>query len=253
MSADGNGHGDCPAAAVRVRGLERSFGRGEARVRAVRGVDLRIEPGALAMVVGPSGCGKTTLLSLIAGVLEPDDGEVEVFGARWHELSGAEQTRQRGELIGFVFQSFNIIPMLTTLQNAMVPALIKGESHSSAAAKARQKLEAVGLGDRTGSRPQQLSGGMLQRVSIARALVAEPSLLICDEPTANLDAETGSMIMDLVTELCGDEDPRGRARTGIAVTHDTRIFSYASEIHEMEDGRLVGRREPEETAGEGGA
>ena len=226
-------------------GLKRSFGRGEAKITAVNGIDLTVEPGTTTMIVGPSGCGKTTLLSLIAGVLDPDEGDVSVFGTRWDELSDKDRVRARGRLIGFVFQGFNLVPTLSALQNASVPALLRGLTRAESESRARDALASVGLGDRTGAMPSQLSGGMLQRVAIARALVADPFLLVCDEPTANLDAETGAMIMNELTKLPDQEVADGRRRAVLAVTHDQRIFGYADVIHEMEDGRLTGERRPE--------
>jgi putative ABC transport system ATP-binding protein len=241
-SDDSNG-----SLAVEVSGLRKAFDAGETEVVAVDDVDFQARPGELSMIVGPSGCGKTTLLSLIAGVLDPDDGDVAVYGNRWSEMSGREATRRRGELVGFVFQAYNLIPTLTAAENAAVPALIQGDSRSSAFDRAQEALESVGLGERAGARPGKLSGGMMQRVAIARALVADAPLLVCDEPTANLDAETGAEVMKLLTDLCDSEDDEGRTRAVIAVTHDHRIFSYADIIHKMEDGRITGSREPEDS------
>ncbi len=232
--------------AVKASGLRKAFSAGDAEVVAVDGVDFEASRGELTMIVGPSGCGKTTLLSLIAGVLDPDDGEVEVYGTRWDELSGRERTKTRGEFVGFVFQAYNLIPTLTALENAAVPALIRGASRSEAFDRARGALESVGLGERAGARPGKLSGGMMQRVAIARALVADAPLLVCDEPTANLDAETGAAVMDILTGLCASEDDEGRTRAVIAVTHDHRIFRFADIIHEMDDGKITGSREPED-------
>jgi putative ABC transport system ATP-binding protein len=229
-----------PAAgpAIRVRGVTKSFGSEGAAVRALRGVDLDIDAGRLVMLVGPSGCGKTTLVSIISGVLEADDGEVEVFGVRWADLSSNERTRHRGELVGFVFQQFNLIPTLTAEANVAVPLLIRGVHRAEASRRARESLAAVGLGERMGAYPSQLSGGMQQRVAIARALVGRPALLVCDEPTANLDARTGQTAMELIHEASRGADARGRERCVIVVTHDARIFHYADRIEEMEDGLL---------------
>jgi putative ABC transport system ATP-binding protein len=232
--------------AVHATGLRKAFSSGDTEVVAVDGVDFDAAPGELTMIVGPSGCGKTTLLSLIAGVLDPDEGEVEVFGAKWKDLSGRKATRTRGEYVGFVFQAYNLIPTLTAEENAAVPALIQGASRSEAFDRARDALESVGLADRAGARPGKLSGGMMQRVAIARALVADAPLLVCDEPTANLDAKTGASVMDLLTDICESEDDEGRRRAVLAVTHDQRIFPYADIIHEMDDGRITGAREPDE-------
>jgi putative ABC transport system ATP-binding protein len=231
--------------AVRARALSRGFGAGDARVEAVRGVDLEIAPGRMEMIMGPSGCGKTTLLSLIAGVLKPDEGEAEVFGANWSELSGGELARTRGRHVGFVFQEFNLMPTITVLENAALPALIQGRSRSEAAERASETLDRMGLGDRLDATPDQLSGGMMQRVAIARALVADAPLLVCDEPTASLDAKTGGMVMETLRDVCGEEDDQGRRRTILAVTHDPRITSFADAIRDMEDGKLVGERAPE--------
>lgn len=238
------------ATAVRARGLTRSFRSGEATVVAVNGVDLDVETRTLTLVVGPSGCGKTTLLSLIAGVLDPDSGSVEVYDNDWQRMGSKRRTIKRGELVGFVFQDFNLVPTLTALENAAIPALIKGASRGEAEASASEMLDSVGLGDRLGALPRELSGGMMQRVSIARALVADPALLVCDEPTANLDAKTGRRVMEQILDLRKQKTDDGMERAVIAVTHDRRIFEMADVIHEMEDGGLVGQRGPEPESGE---
>jgi putative ABC transport system ATP-binding protein len=225
-------------AAVRARNVSKTFGKGSAAVRALRGVSMDIRPGQLVMLVGPSGCGKTTLVSVISGVLDADEGEVEVYGVHWDRLTPEQRTRQRGELVGFVFQQFNLIPTLTAQENVSVPLLIRGRGRAEALERAAAALKAVGLGGRLRDMPSQLSGGMQQRVAIARALVAEPPLLVCDEPTANLDARTGQSVMDLIKLASDSLDGRGRERTVIVVTHDARIFHYADEIKEMEDGQI---------------
>jgi len=228
--------------AVRVAGVTKTFGKGGAAVAALRGVTMTIPQGQLIMLVGPSGCGKTTLLSIISGVLDADAGEVDVFGQPWMQLSTDKKTKLRGELVGFVFQQFNLIPTLTAQENAAVPLIIQGMSFPKAMARAAEALASVGLGDRGAAMPTQLSGGQQQRVAIARALAGRPRLLVCDEPTANLDAKTGQQVMELVRNATREiqTDDRGNQfrRTVIVVTHDPRIFHYADRIEEMEDGRL---------------
>ncbi len=224
--------------AVRVRGVSKTFGKGAAAVRALRGVDMDIAAGKLVMLVGPSGCGKTTLVSIISGVLDADEGEAAVYGVRWKDLGSEARSVRRGELVGFVFQQLNLIPTLTAQENVSVPLLIKGIGREEAMERSARALASVGLEGRGGDKPSKLSGGMQQRVAIARALVGEPSLLVCDEPTANLDARTGQGVMDLVKTASQTRDSKGRARTVLVVTHDARIFHYADEVKEMEDGEV---------------
>ena len=219
--------------AVRTHGVDMFFGDGETKVTALKQADFEANRGELIMLVGPSGCGKTTLLSVIAGTLTPQTGTVEVFGQRLDGLSQEELTTFRRKHLGFVFQSFNLIPTLTVLENVMVPLLIQGASHDVAVAKARAMLEKVGLKGREHGQPNALSGGQQQRVAIARALVHEPSLLICDEPTSALDKDTGAQIMQMVRDLS-----RSPERCVVVVTHDHRIFRFADRIAEMEDGRI---------------
>ena len=219
--------------AVRTRGIDMFFGDGETKVTALKQADFEANRGELIMLVGPSGCGKTTLLSVIAGTLTPQTGTVEVFGQRLDGLSQEELTTFRRKHLGFVFQSFNLIPTLTVLENVMVPLLIQGAAQDVAVAKARAMLEKVGLKGREDGRPNALSGGQQQRVAIARALVHEPSLLICDEPTSALDKDTGAQIMQMVRDLS-----RSPERCVVVVTHDHRIFRFADRIAEMEDGRI---------------
>ncbi|MEY4403942.1 MAG: hypothetical protein RIR91_1977 [Verrucomicrobiota bacterium] len=219
--------------AVRTRGIDMFFGDGETKVTALKQADFEANRGELIMLVGPSGCGKTTLLSVIAGTLTPQTGTVEVFGQRLDGLSQEELTTFRRKHLGFVFQSFNLIPTLSVLENVMVPLLIQGVAHDVAVAKAQAMLEKVGLKGREDGRPNALSGGQQQRVAIARALVHEPPLLICDEPTSALDKDTGAQIMQMVRDLS-----RSPERCVVVVTHDHRIFRFADRIAEMEDGRI---------------
>ncbi len=230
--------------AVRVRGVTKHFGVGGASIRALRGVDIDISVNQVLMLVGPSGCGKTTLLSVICGVLEADSGEVDLFGVRWSDLSESQKTARRGELVGYVFQQFNLIPTLTTSQNVAVPLLIRGVPMPEALRRAREALANVGLGDRLSEVPANLSGGMQQRVAIARALVGNPRLLVCDEPTANLDGHTGQKIMEIIKQATRPADPSAPARCVIVVTHDARLFHLADRIEQMEDGRLIGPLAP---------
>ncbi len=227
-----------PQCSVCVRGVKKTFGTAGAAVRALRGVDMEIMPGQLVMLVGPSGCGKTTLVSVISGVLNADEGNCSIYGVEWSTLSNDQRTARRGELVGFVFQQFNLIPALTIQENAAVPLLIRRVKKNEAMTRAGKALADVGLGDRLRDRPSQLSGGMQQRVAVARALVGDPALLVCDEPTANLDARTGQSVMDLIRSASRGQDSKGRQRTVIVVTHDARIFHYADRIEEMEDGQL---------------
>ncbi len=219
---------------IRVRGLEKSFGDGQARRKVLRGINLDINEGELTMLVGPSGCGKTTLISLVAGTLAPDAGEIRVFGEALHLYKPRALTAFRARNIGFIFQQFNLIPTLTLAENASVPLIIQGMRSGQAEKKARYWLERVGLGDRWSNRPSQLSGGQQQRVAIARALVHEPRLIICDEPTASLDAGNGMMVMDMFRETA-----RKPGRAALVVTHDSRIFKYADRIARMDDGCIL--------------
>jgi putative ABC transport system ATP-binding protein len=220
--------------AVSVRGVDKGFGKGEARVVALRGADLDARAGEMLMIVGPSGCGKTTLLSCIAGTLRVDGGEVEVFGQMLSAMSPGKVTRFRAENLGFIFQQFHLIPTLTVRENAGVPLLIRGVPFREAMRRADAMLERVGLGGRGGSRPNQLSGGQQQRVAIARALVHEPRLVICDEPTSALDRDTGHAVMELLRDVA-----RSERRCVLVVTHDSRIYEFADRIAEMEDGRVI--------------
>ena len=227
-----------PAAVSRgilTRGVVKSFGVGDARTFALKGADFAAAEGELHLVVGPSGCGKTTLLSVIAGTLEWDEGDVEVFGTRLHDLDAARITEFRRRHIGFIFQQFNLIPTLTLVENVSVPLLLNGTRRHEAESRAAELLARLGLGGRERKRPNQLSGGQQQRVAIARALVHEPRLVICDEPTSALDRETGHQIMEILAGVA-----RGPNRSVIIVTHDPRTYAYADRLTEMEDGRVRG-------------
>ena len=222
------------SSAVQVRGVTRDFGSGDAATRALRGVDLDIPHGELLMLVGPSGCGKTTLVSIIAGTLQPTGGDVQVLGQDLVAMSPAARVRFRRTNVGFIFQSYNLLPALTAVENAAVPLIIAGSSRARALPKAAALLDRLGLGSRLTNLPSELSGGQQQRVAIARALVHEPRLLICDEPTSALDAENGRITMELISGLAVRPD-----RVVIVVTHDQRVYPYADRIATMEDGQIV--------------
>jgi len=219
--------------AVQCRGVTKTYGSGEAQVTALRGVDLDVRRGELLMLVGPSGCGKTTLISVIAAILDQDGGDVKVLDRDLRAMSGRERARFRRDTIGFVFQAYNLVPALTAAENAAVPLLIKGIPRARALTRAREVLDAVGLGAREGALPAQLSGGQQQRVAIARALVHEPRLIVCDEPTSALDHETGQTVMELLRRVVQSPE-----RALVVVTHDARIFSFADRIARMDDGRI---------------
>ena len=220
--------------AVRCRGITKSYGTGDAKVTALRGVDLDIRLGELLMLVGPSGCGKTTLISVLAAILDQDDGECVVLGKDVRRLGARARARFRGQTIGFVFQQFNLLPTLTAVENVAVPLLINGTPRRRALDRASEVLDAVGLGTRVKSLPSQLSGGQQQRVAIARALVHEPQLIVCDEPTSALDHETGHNVMELMRRVATGPD-----RALVVVTHDARIFEFADRIARMDDGHIL--------------
>jgi putative ABC transport system ATP-binding protein len=220
--------------AVRIRGLTKHFGSGEQRVQALRPIDWDVYTGQMTLIVGPSGCGKTTLLSVIAGILNPDEGEVNIFGNEVTRMSDRKRTSFRAKSIGFVFQQYNLLPALTAAENAAIPLVIAGWSKERAVRRASEVLEMIGMGKKLNSLPNQLSGGQMQRVAIARALSHQPRLLVCDEPTAALDHETGITVMELLREAAVRPD-----RAVVVVTHDNRVFNFGDRIAHMDDGRIV--------------
>lgn len=220
--------------AVSCRGLRKQYWMGGQPVNALRGVDLEIAERQLVLLSGPSGCGKTTLISIIAGVLDADGGDCQIRGRSWAASGPAERTRRRGVEIGFVFQSFQLIPALTAVENVSLPLLLNGVGRRDAEQRAAEMLHRVGLSERQNNLPKQLSGGQQQRVAIARALVHDPQLIVCDEPTSALDAENGRLVMQLLRELV-----RSDGKTLIVVTHDSRVFGFADRIVTLNDGQIV--------------
>src|SRR5262245_5313216 len=220
-------------AAVSCKGVTKEFGANGTRTLALRGVDLEVYDGQLTLLVGPSGCGKTTLISMIAGLLNPTQGSVAVLGTELSKLSGRRLVEFRAKNIGFVFQQYNLLPALSAAENAAVPLIITGWSRARAIARARAMLATVGLSHRADNFPSQLSGGEQQRVAIARALINEPRLLVCDEPTSALDARSGQTVMELIKEVAVQP-----GRAVIVVTHDSRVYGFGDRIVEMSDGLI---------------
>ncbi|MGR9047029.1 MAG: ABC transporter ATP-binding protein [Gammaproteobacteria bacterium] len=219
--------------AVRCVRVIKTYDTGDQKVAALSGIDLEIRMGELMMLVGPSGCGKTTLISVIAGILDQDEGLCEVFGEDFLHMRGKDKLNFRARNVGFVFQAFNLLPTLNAAENVSIPLIINGMKRQHAYRKAAEILDRVGLGTRITSLPSQLSGGQQQRVAIARALVHSPRLIVCDEPTSALDHETGQQVMELLKEVALDKD-----RALVIVTHDDRIFGFADRIARMDDGRI---------------
>lgn len=214
--------------------LSRQFRRADGQiVQALADVDLQIAAGQFVCLVGPSGCGKTTLISAIAGMLTPDSGDIAVFGQNLRRLSRRRLTAFRGATVGFVFQQYNLLPALTATENASIPLRVLGRPAGEANRRAAALLDRLGLAEHRHRFPNELSGGQQQRVAIARALVHEPQLVVCDEPTASLDAANGQAAMALLRELAIQP-----GRAVIVVTHDERIFRFADRIAHMSDGRI---------------
>jgi putative ABC transport system ATP-binding protein len=220
--------------AIEARGIVKTFRSGENKINALREIDFSAYLGELLMITGPSGCGKTTLLSVLAGTLDFDSGEITVLGASFHQMNQRAITRFRRKNIGFIFQQFNLISTLSCTENVSIPLLLNGVSRSRAEKEALLMLERVGLGGRGKDRPTNLSGGQQQRVAIARALIHSPRLVICDEPTSALDSQNGAHIMEILRDVARDP-----SRTVIVVTHDSRIFKFADRMTEMDDGRIA--------------
>jgi putative ABC transport system ATP-binding protein len=219
--------------AIQCLGIRKTHGTGDTQVQALRGIDLEVQAGELLMLVGPSGCGKTTLISIMAGILDQTAGQCCLFGQDLSSFSADQMVHYRGQNIGFVFQSFNLIPTLTVAENVAIPLLINGVRLDQALVRAAQCLVEVGLESKLGSFPGQISGGQQQRVAIARALVHDPKLVVCDEPTSALDHQTGIMVMESLKKMAMD----GK-RSLVIVTHDARIFEFADRIAHMDDGHI---------------
>ncbi len=219
--------------AVRMSSVGKSFGTGQARAQVLKDTHFEARLGEMMMLVGPSGCGKTTLLSILAGTLASEAGEIEVLGHRLERMKAAALTAFRCRHIGFIFQQFNLIPTLSAEENVSVPLLLQGKPWRDAEKTARETLARVGLADKVRERPSKLSGGQQQRVAIARALIHEPPLILCDEPTSSLDRHTGQQVMELLRDAAADA-----RRCVVVVTHDSRAYRFADRMAEMEDGKI---------------
>ena len=219
---------------VEAIGLSKTYVLGRVHVPALRAVSLRITRGEIVAIVGPSGCGKTTLLHCLSGLEDFERGEVMLEGRRLARLGDAEKATQRAQRVGFVFQSYNLLPVLNALENVELPLLLAGRSGSEARRRALRALEVVGLENRLRHRPSELSGGQQQRVTIARALAPEPAVIFADEPTGNLDTDSADEIMQLIAQL-----NRDNAQTFVLVTHAREVAAIAGRIIRMRDGEIV--------------
>ncbi|MGH2925520.1 MAG: ABC transporter ATP-binding protein [Solirubrobacterales bacterium] len=221
--------------ALETRGLTKSYGRGDTAVHALVEVSIRVERAEMVAIMGPSGSGKSTLLHLLGALDTPSSGEILLGGERYDGLGDGDLTRLRREKIGFVFQFFNLLPSLSAEENVLLPALIAGRRDEETRDRARALLGRVGLGERARHLPGEMSGGEQQRVSIARALLTEPEIVLADEPTGNLDSRSSQGVLDLLAELNRDE-----GQTVVIVTHDPAAAAIAGRVILLRDGAVAG-------------
>ena len=233
---------------VEARRVQKSYAAGGATVRALRGVDLSISRGEMVAVMGPSGCGKTTLLNVLSGLDEFDAGEVLIGGESINRMSDRRRTRFRAEKMGFVFQTYNLIPVLSAVENVELPLLVAGARPKKARQEALGALEMVGLPDQAGRRPNEMSGGQQQRVTVARSLVNNPAIVWADEPTGALDSETSGEIVDLLVRLNAEQ-----RQTFVLVTHDAAVAARAHRTILMRDGNVTSDGPNGETNGQEGS
>ena len=219
---------------VRTQGVKKIYTMGSMEVQALRGVDLEIYSGEYMSIMGPSGSGKSTLFNMVGGLDKPSEGKVYIDEVDVAQLDAYELAWLRCRKIGYIFQTFNIIPVMTALENVTLPMIFAGASNDEAIKKGRELLDIVGLGDRWQHKPTELSGGQQQRVAVARALSVDPLLILADEPTANLDTKNGEQIMDIMKKLNEETNT-----TFIFATHDPRVIKYAKRIVTLEDGKIV--------------
>ncbi|MCH2648823.1 MAG: ABC transporter ATP-binding protein [Candidatus Poseidoniaceae archaeon] len=221
-------------AVMQANELWKLYASGESTVQAVKGVNVTIGEGEMIAIMGPSGCGKTTLLNVLSGIDEPTAGEVTIDSKSLFAVSDNERSRMRAEYLGFIFQDFNLLPVLSAVENVELPLLLLGKPANEARNTALDALQAVGLGERSGHRPSELSGGQQQRVAIARAIVHNPSVVLCDEPTGNLDSATSASVMDLLKSI-----NKKMGTTFLLVTHDSEVAKQCNRILHMDDGEII--------------
>lgn len=224
--------------AVKLTDIQKSFGVGDIRTQVLFDINQDFKTGELSLIVGPSGCGKTTMISVIGGILEPDSGSIEVFDEKIDLMTDNDKTEFRKNNIGFIFQQHNLIPTLTIKENISIPMLINRRPEKEVEKRVMDLLEIVDLKSHANYYPRNISGGQQQRVAIARSLVMDPKLVICDEPTASLDGQTGRKIVGMLKEVALQND-----RAVIVVTHDSRIFKYGDRMIKLEDGRIKSDKE----------
>ncbi|MBM4462351.1 MAG: ABC transporter ATP-binding protein [Chloroflexi bacterium] len=222
------------AAIIEVKGVHKTYDTGKIRVHALRGIDLVVQDGEMVAVMGPSGCGKTTLLNCLSGIDSIDEGDILIQGFHIQNMPDRERTRFRAEAMGFVFQAFNLLPVLSVVENVELPLLLSGVTRAQARKQAQEILELVGLADQRDKRPTELSAGQQQRVAIARSLVNKPAIVWGDEPTGNLDSETSADIIELLCRL-----NRENAQTFVLVTHDLAVGRKTDRIVRMADGQII--------------
>ena len=225
--------------AVDVSILNKQFPAGDSIVQVLIDITLQVKLGEMTMLVGPSGCGKTTLISIMSGILSPTSGEVVVMGQSLNRMKDREKVLFRRKNIGFIFQQYNLLPALTAAENAAMPLIAAGIRNDLATDRAKDVLRTIGMSSQVDKLPNQLSGGQQQRVAIARSLVHNPKFIVCDEPTAALDATTGGEVMQILREVANDT-----GRSVLIVTHDSRIHRFADRIIEMYDGRIASDHYP---------
>ena len=225
------------AVALSCEGLWKIYEMGDEKIQAIKGVSLSINQGEMVAVMGPSGCGKTTLLNILSGIDDPSAGQVNVAGKPLFGISDDERSDIRGKEMGFIFQKFHLLDVMNAVENVEIPLLLAGTNPSDARKKATKALTKVGLSERVNHRPSELSGGQQQRVSIARAIVHDPSVILCDEPTGNLDSLTSKNVMELLLEL------NQSGSTIVIVTHDDDIASMCTRIVRIKDGSVFNEEE----------